>query len=64
MSSLFDQWSWKPPIDWQKITIIDTYTGGEPMRIIISSSLPIQGRNVLEKRQYSLENMAMSIQAC
>jgi proline racemase len=55
MSSLLDQWSWKPPINGQKITTIDTHTGGEPMRIFISSSLPIQDRNVLEKRQYFLE---------
>ena len=34
------------------MTTIDTHTGGEPMRIIVSSSLPIQGRTVLEKRQY------------
>jgi Proline racemase len=51
----FDRWSWKPPVNQQKMTTIDTHTGGEPMRIIISSSLSIQGRTVLEKRQYFTE---------
>jgi proline racemase len=55
MSSPFDQWSWKPPIDWQMITTIDICTGGKPMRIIIASSLPIQGRNILEKGQNFME---------
>jgi proline racemase len=55
MSSLFDQWSWKPPIDWQKITTTDTCTGGEPMGIIIALSLPIQGRNILEKGRNFME---------
>jgi proline racemase len=55
MSSLFDQWTWKPAIDWQKINTTDTHADREATQIIVASSLSIQGRNVLGKRQYFLE---------
>lgn len=54
--SLFDGWTWQPPKEWTPITSIDTHTGGEPLRIVTSGLPPIQGRTVLEKRRYFMEN--------
>jgi len=54
--SLFDGWTWQPPSQWSPITSIDTHTGGEPLRIVTSGLPPIQGRTVLEKRRYFMEN--------
>jgi proline racemase len=48
--------TWQPPSSCQKITTIDTHTGGEPLRIIISGLPPIHGRSVLEKRRYFMEH--------
>ncbi len=51
-------WSWLPPPHWQKITTIDTHTGGEPLRIIVEG-LPDLGPNtstVLAKRRYFMDN--------
>src|ERR1019366_3304707 len=44
--------NWQSPSHIQKITTIDTHTGGEPLRIIISGLPPIPGRTVLQKRRY------------
>jgi proline racemase len=57
LPSIFpSNFTWQPPSSCQKITTIDTHTGGEPLRIIISGLPPIHGRNVLEKRRYFMEH--------
>jgi proline racemase len=48
--------NWQPPSSCHKITTIDTHTGGEPLRIIISGLPPIHGCTVLEKRRYFMEH--------
>ncbi len=50
--TLFDQWSWKPPKDWQIIETIDLHTGGEPLRVISGGLPEIPGKTILEKRRY------------
>lgn len=52
----FHQWNWEAPADWSKIKTIDTHTGGEPLRIIISGLPPIAGNTVLEKRRFFMDN--------
>jgi trans-L-3-hydroxyproline dehydratase len=42
----------QPPAAWQKITVIDMHTGGEPVRIPIAGLPEITGRTILEKRRY------------
>jgi trans-L-3-hydroxyproline dehydratase len=56
MHNLFDDWDWKPPAGWSKITTIDMHCGGEPLRILIDGLPPIKGRTVLEKRRYFREH--------
>ncbi|RAO73908.1 uncharacterized protein BHQ10_009920 [Talaromyces amestolkiae] len=45
-------WKWQAPSKYRRINTIDTHTGGEPTRIIVSGLPPIHGFNVLEKRRY------------
>jgi trans-L-3-hydroxyproline dehydratase len=49
-------WDWQPPSSYQKITTIDTHTGGEPLRIPVSGLPPIHGNTVLEKRRYFMKH--------
>jgi len=56
-TSLFrPQWKWQAPSQYQRINTIDTHTGGEPTRIIVSGLPPIYGSNVLEKRRYFMQH--------
>ena len=41
---------WLPPKSWLEIHTIDTHTGGEPLRIIVSGFPELSGKTVLEKR--------------
>lgn len=45
-------WKWQAPSQYRRINTIETHTGGEPTRIIVSGLPPIHGFNVLEKRRY------------
>src|SRR5262249_51754764 len=56
MTNLFKDIDWQPPAHWQKITTVEMYTGGEPLRILTSGLPPIKGRTVLEKSHYFLEH--------
>jgi proline racemase len=50
------QWKWQAPSQYQRINTIDTHTGGEPTRIIVSGLPPIYGSNVIEKRRYFMQH--------
>lgn len=50
------KWKWEAPSRYQRINTIDTHTGGEPTRIIVSGLPPIHGSNVLEKRRYFMQH--------
>ncbi len=43
--------NWEAPGNWQKITVIDAHTGGEPLRIITSGLPVLKGNTVLERRR-------------
>jgi len=47
---------WSPPPSWQKITVIDAHTAGEPLRIITGGFPSIEGKTILEKRRYTKDN--------
>ena len=55
--SLFKDWQWQPPSDWQRISTVDMHTGGEPLRVVTAGLPPIAGRTVLEKRRYFREHL-------
>lgn len=48
---------WQPPAEWQKITVIDSHTGGEPFRLVIDGLPPIEGTTILERRRYAQDNL-------
>jgi len=56
MTTLFENWRWRPPAHWSRITTIEMHTGGEPLRVITSGLPPIEGNTVLEKRRYFREH--------
>ena len=55
--SLFKDWNWQPPSDWQRISTVDMHTGGEPLRVVTAGLPLIEGRTVLEKRRYFREHL-------
>ena len=42
--------NWNPPDGWIEIQPIDSHTGGEPLRIILSGYPALKGKTLLEKR--------------
>lgn len=48
--------AWTPSTDVKIITTIDTHTAGEPLRIPINGLPKIEGKTVLEKRRYFMQN--------
>jgi trans-L-3-hydroxyproline dehydratase len=56
MPSIFDNWNWQAPEEWNRITTVEMHTGGEPLRVYVSGLPPIQGSTVLEKRRYFREH--------
>jgi proline racemase len=47
---------WSPPLNWQKITTIDTHTAGEPLRIVTVGIPKLLGDTILAKQKYMMEN--------
>ena len=52
MSGVFDNWDWKAPEAWGRITTVEMHAGGEPLRVFVSGLPNIEGATVLEKRRY------------
>jgi len=48
--------NWSPPSSWQKISVIDAHTAGEPLRIIAGGFPAIQGKTILEKRRFTRQH--------
>lgn len=48
--------SWTPPQDCLRITTIDAHTAGEPLRVILGGYPEVEGKTILEKRHFLLEN--------
>ena len=46
--------NWLPPNEQRVITSLDMHTGGEPLRIITSGFPVLEGKTILEKRQFCL----------
>ncbi|MGB7861034.1 MAG: proline racemase family protein [Acidimicrobiia bacterium] len=54
LSSAID---WAPPAQWQRVTVIDSHTGGEPFRLVVDGLPEIPGDTVLAKRRYAEVNL-------
>ena len=48
---------WSPPADWQRMTVIDSHTGGEPFRVVVHGLPDIPGETVLERRRFAMDNL-------
>jgi proline racemase len=48
--------NWTAPDSWERITVIDAHTAGEPLRIITGGLPAIKGKTILEKRRFTKEN--------
>ncbi|MCZ6663485.1 MAG: proline racemase family protein [Actinobacteria bacterium] len=48
---------WSPPSDWDRITVIDSHTGGEPFRVVVGGLPELPGRTVLERRRFAEDNL-------
>ncbi len=44
-------------MDWNSISTTDYHTAGEPFRIVTDGVPPLQGRTVMDKRRWALENL-------
>ncbi len=45
--------AFQPPPSWQRVVVIDSHTGGEPFRIVVSGVPQAVGETVLERRRYA-----------
>ncbi|MCG8607972.1 proline racemase family protein [bacterium] len=43
--------NWAIPLEWQKVTVIDAHTEGEPLRVIVSGFPDLSGKTILERRR-------------
>jgi len=48
---------WRPPESWQKITVIDAHTEGEPLRVVIAGFPDLSGHTILARRRFAQENL-------
>lgn len=48
---------WRPPDHWERFTVIDSHTGGEPFRIVIEGLPPVAGESVAEMRRNARERL-------
>lgn len=48
---------WQPPEHWQRLTVIDSHTGGEPFRVVVDGLEDIPGETVLDRRRYAQEHL-------
>lgn len=44
---------WSPPESWGGVTVIDSHTGGEPFRVVVSGLPNIEGDTVLARRRFA-----------
>lgn len=48
---------WEPPSHWQRISVVEAHTAGEPFRVAVAGLPEIPGETVLEKRRYAQQNL-------
>ena len=49
--------NWKPPSDWQRISTIDAYAEGEPLRVVTTGVDQVPGDTIVEKRRYAQKHL-------
>ena len=49
--------TWEPPAHWQRLTVIDSHTGGEPFRVVVDGLPEVPGNTVLQRRRHAMEHL-------
>jgi trans-L-3-hydroxyproline dehydratase len=49
--------AFQPAAGWQRVVVIDSHTGGEPFRVVISGVPQPEGATVLERRRFAEEHL-------
>lgn len=49
--------SWRPPPDWERISVVEAHTGGEPFRVVVDGLPDIPGETMLERRRFALDHL-------
>ncbi len=44
--------NWRPPSHWNRVSVMDMHTGGEPLRILMDGYPKVPGKTILEKRKF------------
>jgi proline racemase len=48
---------WEPPSGWERVSVIEAHTGGEPFRVVVDGMPEIPGSTVLARRQFAREHL-------
>ena len=48
---------WEPPPGWERLSVIEAHTGGEPFRVVVDGLPDIPGSTVLERRQFARKHL-------
>jgi len=48
---------WEPPSGWERLTVIEAHTGGEPFRVVVDGLPRIPGNTMLERWQFAREHL-------
>lgn len=48
---------WRPPSHWQRLTVIESHTGGEPFRVVVDGLPDIPGDTVLDRRSHARDHL-------
>lgn len=49
--------AYEPPVNWDRVTVIDSHAGGEPFRVVVDGLPEIPGETVLRRRRYAMANL-------
>ena len=49
--------AWEPPSSWRLAEVIDSHTGGEPFRVVLTGVPDIPGDTMLERRRWAEANL-------
>lgn len=49
--------TWEPPSGWQRLTAIESHTGGEPFRVIVDGIGEIPGGTMMERRRHAQRHL-------
>ncbi|MEN8204003.1 MAG: proline racemase family protein [Bacteroidota bacterium] len=56
--------NWRPPSHWERVSVFDMHTGGEPLRILTDGYPRIPGASILEKRKYFRDHLDYLRKGC